>query len=217
MRSSGSWLTPSSVFSTNSRNRGPSSGGKPSMSAITRIGMCWAYSLAASMTARSPNASMREWQNALVAGSCLATAALVNAGSSSLRASWWNGGAEEIGGAPPPRAPSAGGPEVAHDDRPRGEVVGVVGDRRHVLVAGRQPAAAEALGVRDRASLAQLVLDRVGIGRPLRLEVREVRRPVGDRPGDDLVAGAERLFPGRVAEVLGEAVVDAHVIAPPAR
>ena len=79
------------------------------MSAITRIGMYWAYSLAASTTSRSPNASMREWQNALVAGSCLATAALVNAGSSSFRASWWNGGSEEIGGEPPTGASSSGG------------------------------------------------------------------------------------------------------------
>ena len=52
---------------------------------------------------------MSEWQNALVAGSCLATALLVNAGSSSLRASWWNGGSEEIGGEPPTGASSAGG------------------------------------------------------------------------------------------------------------
>ena len=43
---------------------------------------------------------MSEWQNALVAGSCLATSFLVNAASSSLRASWWNGGSEEIGGEP---------------------------------------------------------------------------------------------------------------------
>ena len=52
---------------------------------------------------------MSEWQNALVAGSCRVTAVLVNAGSSSLRASWWNGGSEEIGGDPPTGASSRGG------------------------------------------------------------------------------------------------------------
>ena len=79
------------------------------MSAMTRIGMCCAYSAAASTTSRPSNPSMSEWQNARVAASCLATAVLVNAGSSSLRASWWNGGSEEIGGAPPTGARSGGG------------------------------------------------------------------------------------------------------------
>ena len=44
-----------------------------------------------------------------MAGSSLLTAVLVNAGSSSLRASWWNGGSEEMGGEPPIGAMSAGG------------------------------------------------------------------------------------------------------------
>jgi hypothetical protein len=39
----------------------------------------------------------------------LETAVLVNAGSSSLRASWWKGGSEEIGGVPPTGASSRGG------------------------------------------------------------------------------------------------------------
>src|SRR5215472_1987180 len=52
---------------------------------------------------------MSEWQKDRVAGSCLLTSVLVNAGSSSLRASWWNGGSEEIGGAPPIGAISRGG------------------------------------------------------------------------------------------------------------
>jgi len=39
----------------------------------------------------------------------LAISALVNAGSSSLRASWWNGGSDEIGGEPPIGASSRGG------------------------------------------------------------------------------------------------------------
>ena len=52
---------------------------------------------------------MSEWHSALVAGSRLLTAVLVNAGSSSLRASWWNGGSEVIGGEPPTGARSRGG------------------------------------------------------------------------------------------------------------
>ena len=100
---------PSSTLSTNSRNRGPSSGGKPSMSAMTRIGMCCAYSAAASTTSRPSSLSMSSWQNARVAGSCRLIAVLVNAPSSSLRAWWWNGGSEEMGGEPPIGAMSAGG------------------------------------------------------------------------------------------------------------
>ena len=76
MRSSGGRLTPSSAFSTNRANRGPSSGGKPSMSAMTRIGMCWAYSAAASTTSRPANPSISDSQNARVASSCLLTARL---------------------------------------------------------------------------------------------------------------------------------------------
>ena len=71
--------------------------------------MCCAYSQAASTTSRSLNSSMREWQNARVAGSWRVTAVLVNAGSSSLRASWWNGGSEVMGGAVPAGARSGGG------------------------------------------------------------------------------------------------------------
>src|SRR5215469_3066701 len=52
---------------------------------------------------------MSEWQKDRVAGSCLLTSVLVNAGSNSLRASWWNGGSEEIGGTPPIGAISRGG------------------------------------------------------------------------------------------------------------
>jgi hypothetical protein len=52
---------------------------------------------------------MSEWQNALVAGSSLLTAVLVNAGSSSLRARRWNGGSEVMGGEPPIGASCPGG------------------------------------------------------------------------------------------------------------
>jgi hypothetical protein len=93
----------------NSRNRGASSGGKPSISAITRTGMCCAYSVAASTSVRSPKESISSWQYARAAGSSRPTALRVNAGSSSLRASWWNGGSEEIGGDPPTGASSGGG------------------------------------------------------------------------------------------------------------
>src|SRR3954469_14144951 len=109
MRSSGGRLTPSRVFSTNRANCGPSSGGKPNMSAMTRIGMCWAYSAAASTTSRPAKPSINDSQNARVASSWRPTALLVNAGRRSLRASWWNGGSEEIGGVPPTGAMSRGG------------------------------------------------------------------------------------------------------------
>jgi len=52
---------------------------------------------------------MSEWQNARVVGSSLAAAVLVKAGSSSLRASWWYGGSEVIGGEPPIGAICRGG------------------------------------------------------------------------------------------------------------
>ena len=52
---------------------------------------------------------MSSWQNARVAGSCRLIAVLVNAPSSSLRACWWKGGSEEMGGEPPIGAMSRGG------------------------------------------------------------------------------------------------------------
>ncbi len=114
----------------------------------------------------------------------------------------------------PDRRQVAGRPEVAHDDGPRREALGVVGDCGHVFVARRQPAAAKALSVRDRAASAQVVLDRVGISRPLGFQMREVSCPVAHRPGDDLAAGAERLLVTGVAEVAGEPVIDGHVSSP---
>ena len=71
--------------------------------------MCCAYSVAASTASRPANPSISAWQNARVAGSCRVTAVLVKAGSSSLRAAWWNGGSEEIGGDVPTGASSRGG------------------------------------------------------------------------------------------------------------
>ena len=102
-------------------------------------------------------------------------------GSSIRRASWWNGGSEEIGGAMPAGASSTGGAELAHDDAARREVLGVVGDGGDVLVARRQPHAAVALGVGDRARPAQLVPDRERVGGPGVVGVVEVGGPVGDR------------------------------------
>src|SRR5215831_6620028 len=93
-------------------------------------------------------------------------------------------------------------PEVAQDDGPRGEALGVVGDRGDVLVARRQPGTAEPLGVRDRATPPQVVLDRVGIGGPLRVEVGKVARPVRYRADDALADRAEELFLTRIPEVL---------------
>ena len=72
-------------------------------------------------------------------------------------------------------------------------MLGVVGDFRDVLVTCRQPGAAKPLGVRDRAALSQVVLDRIRVGGPFRIQVGEVGRPVGDRAGDDLVEGADGL------------------------
>src|ERR1043165_8703512 len=67
---------------------------------------------------------------------------------------------------------------LADDDAARGEMLGVVGARAHVLVARREIDAAEALGVRDRALFAQLVPDRIRILDPARIEMIEVTRPV---------------------------------------
>src|ERR1700740_970710 len=194
---------PSIRSSTNSRNCGPSSGGKPSMSAMTRIGMCCAYSIAASTTSRPPNASISPWQNLLVPGSCLAISDLVNAGSRSLRASWWKGGSEEIGGEPPIGADSRGGRKVLR-------MIDRGGNR-----AVSEASAAEPRGVRDRAALPQVILDPVGVGGPLRLEVREVGRPVRDRAGNDLVPHPERRVVVAGPQVfLAETLIGGHVTPP---
>ncbi len=71
-------------------------------------------------------------------------------------------------------------PPLVDDDAPGGEVLGVVGDGRDVVVAGRQPHAAVAIGVGDRAGHAQLVPDRERVGGPGLVGVVEVGGPVGD-------------------------------------
>ncbi len=63
----------------------------------------------------------------------------------------WNGGSDVIGGAYRP-ARVLGLP-LGDDDALGAEVLGVVGDVGHVGVAGRQPHAAEAVGVGHQAPL----------------------------------------------------------------
>ena len=79
------------------------------MWAITRTGMCWAYSTAASTTSLPSSEDSSEWQNSRVAGSSRSIAFGAKAGSSRRRASWWNGGSDEIGGDTPCGAVSNGG------------------------------------------------------------------------------------------------------------
>ena len=100
----------------------------------------------------------------------------VNGGSSTMRAGRCSGGSEVIGG-----AGMRGGGRLAHDDAARGEVLGVVGDGAHVLVARGEIDAHEAVGVGDRARLAQLVPDREGVVDPARIEMIEIGGPVLDR------------------------------------
>jgi hypothetical protein len=87
-------------------------------------------------------------------------------------------------------------------------------DRRDVLVTRLQPSAPEPVGVRDRAALPQVVLDRVGVGDPLRLEMREVGRPVADRAGDDHAARTDDLVFAFGPEILAEPVIGRHVSSP---
>src|SRR5581483_621095 len=63
----------------------------------------------------------------------------------------------------------------------RREVLRVIGDRAHVLVARREVDAHEALGVSDRTLPAQPVPDRERVVDPGRIEVVEVGGPVLDR------------------------------------
>ena len=147
----------------NVRNRSPSLCGTPSMWAMTRTGMCCAYSSAASTSVR-PDATMSSIssrQKARVGSSSGLIAFGENAGSRMRRACSWKGGSEVMGGAKPTGAGMPGRKSRDHD--PVGaEVLGVVGDHRHVVVTGRQPRTAEPVGVRDRAAFPQVVPDRDG-------------------------------------------------------
>ena len=85
----------------NTRNRSPSSRGSASMSAITRTGMCWAYSVAASTSSRpfSLMAAIRSRHVSRALGSQLSIAFGEKNSSRNFRAIAWNGGSEVIGGA----------------------------------------------------------------------------------------------------------------------
>ena len=73
------------------------------------------------------------------------------------------------------------GGALVHDHGPRREVLGVVGDGSHIVVSSHQVGTVEAVGVGDRATLAEIVEDRVLISTPRRIEVVEIRRPIADR------------------------------------
>ena len=73
------------------------------------------------------------------------------------------------------------GPPLADHDRAGGEVLGVVGHLGHQLVRDRQPGPAVPVAVRHRAALAQVLPDRVGVGRPDGVDMIEVGGPVLDR------------------------------------
>ena len=121
-------------------------------------------------------ASISSLQIARAFGVSASMALGVKGGSSTMRASRCLGGSDVIGGAPP-----LGRRMRSRARRPaRGEMLGIVGDGAHVLIARRQVDALEALGVRDRAFLPQLVPDREGVLDPVRVEVVPVGGPVRD-------------------------------------
>src|SRR5207247_1999862 len=62
-----------------------------------------------------------------------------------------------------------------------GKMLGVVGNGANVFVAGREIHAQEPVGMRDRAALAQLVPDRIGVFDPARVEVVEIAFPIAHR------------------------------------
>ena len=107
-------------------------------SAMTRDGICCAYSTAASARPRSTKRSMSDRQSARVPASCFSTARGANAGSRSRRDQPCSGGSESIGGACTCSVP---GTTDAGDDGDLGgrEVLDVVGDGVDVAVLGREP------------------------------------------------------------------------------
>ena len=78
------------------------------------------------------------------------------------------------------RGAALGRQALAHHHAVGREMLGVVGDRAHVLVARGQVDAHEAVGVRDRTLLPQFVPDRVRVLDPARIEVVEIGGPIGD-------------------------------------
>ena len=159
-----------------------SSSGNPSIWRMTAAGMNWAYSTAAvdDLVARDI-ASSSSRHSARICGSSALTGPGANAGRMMRRAIWWNGGSDVMGGATPIGRGQRllAGTTVVDDDGAAGEVLGVLGDRRHAGVGRGEPPAAVALGVRDRAALAQVLPDRVGVVHPLGVGVVPVGREVG--------------------------------------
>ena len=62
IRSSSGRETPSRAWVTKPRNLSASLSGRPSMLAMTRTGMFWEYSRAASTTSLSPISAISSWQ-----------------------------------------------------------------------------------------------------------------------------------------------------------
>jgi hypothetical protein len=77
---------------------------------MTRTGMCWAYSMAASKLARPAVASSSSRHSSRVNGSRASMVLGAKAGSSILRTMAWKGGSEVMGGASPMGAGRSSGP-----------------------------------------------------------------------------------------------------------
>jgi hypothetical protein len=59
-------------------------------------------------------------------------------------------------------------------------MLGIVGDRAHVLVPRKEIDAHEPIGMSNRTFLPQLVSDRIRIVDPSRIQVVEITGPVGN-------------------------------------
>ena len=182
MRSSSGWSMPSRMMCTNSKNCSMSSSGKPSMPRMTLGGMYCAYFVPALTTSSPASPSSSFEQSSRIIGSSALIGAGAKAGRISRRAIAWNGGSDVMGGAPPIGAGQVQfrRATVAHDDGATREVVGVLGDLGDAGVRRGEPGAAVAIGVGDRAALAEVLPDRIGIGDPLRIGVIEVGGEVLD-------------------------------------
>ena len=73
------------------------------------------------------------------------------------------------------------GPDIAHDDPARGEMLGVVGDFLYRLIGGRHVAAEKAVGMNHRRCRPHGFPDRKRIFGPLRIGMVEIVHPIGDR------------------------------------
>src|SRR4051794_6152454 len=86
-----------------------------------------------------------------------------------------------------------------------------MGNRRDLVVLQRQPCTTEAIGVRDGATFAEVSLDLVHVGGPLRLDMGEVGCPIGDRTLDDRAAnGTQPPLRELLVEADREAFVRGH-------